>query len=494
VKAPRLLLSHLALGLTGWVIVGKLNSGPPVEIRSLPTKTDRSDVRSTRARTLIAELADKIKPSRQFAAPTEAEIFDLQLRINLILPNLKLPPDVERAVEEAKKRKADPAEWGALLLAWARQDIDAAAGHLDMLPDDPDAAVLTAVGVKAGRETDPETALAIEGHHFDHDEPFLIGLAQQLVGSSSMEEVLNYVDRSEDTGLSEFRGSLPLAWPLDRGADLVSIAVRLDEPNFLGTFCARMPPGQGIKWLHEALNSGLDTNFVHAAVDGMGDIHTLVMSDASASLDERLAILMMEDYEDVISRERSRASSLQRLIDEDLEAFLEPDDQPDQIQDFRIGIVDAASLFEDFRRTHPGYDETEIRKNLWEELWTSDPRRAVTLLNPLPEQERDRMLIETLVDGGNSTHPDLLREAESLLSDPESNDTIQLRRRLWCDASYRYRQLFGADYTQWIAALRPGLERDLAFAGLADFVADDFPAEAASLRQRIADPRLKEAP
>ena len=454
-KTSTLILSHAAAVGLGWAIIGTSLPTANAGNTRLPGKSHQREERQSQAREILARLDSDMSRPTSPTSPSAADKAAIQQAAEIRLASLALPSDIGAAIEEAYQRinpPASDAELAALLLGWGRRDLASTVRWLDRGRESARRAVEDAIGEKLGYEIDPQVALKLEDHHFDDSESFLQGLARQFFDTCSLDEIIAFALSTRVSPLSELPYTLVTLWPLDRPEDLVKFGSFMPE-GLLGSSLSQ--------WVWE--NRSLAPEVRQKLAPGI-----------------RLG-------------ESDESITLEFLLRGDLSAFLCPAGQPEPERDFTVGLTDAIGLLREFQQRFPGYyAESDLRACLFAQLGAIDPLRAAALLDPLNSGQR-RAAIESAVDGNGPVHPDIVREWLSLLPLPSNEADLRDRFTLWERGvgRYDYFQVSG-DYQDWVMRLPPGVSRDLALASLAKALEPEHHEDAASFRNQISDPAIRE--
>lgn len=195
--------------------------------------------------------------------------------------------------------------------------------------------------------------------------------------------------------------------------------------------------------------------------------------------------------------ERDAFANYHMILGGVLGAYLEGNFGPDLAHAFRVGRLDAGTLYDSLAAHLPGAaaDHT-LRRALYDELAPLDPVRAATLLQPMPEDEATRKKYETLSAAqASALSPEASFAIFSTIPKAEVGSWLNPNRATWTEATYAFASDFGTDYLPWLEQLPAGTHRDHFAAPVLHLLEDrDLPGYR-RIRLLVTDPEiLKEYP
>jgi len=262
-------------------------------------------------------------------------------------------------------------------------------------------------------------------------------------------------------------------WPNDRLDELVKLAVACDEPQIavgsrlhgdLGVYIAGL-------LADESLPEDFRRRISKDPVARQGLAH-----DPKVPLEVRL----------------QNGGNLGQVIINDVTRLLA--EQRDWAFAFRKGEASAQEILEMVNAGTPELAKTapdELRSQVFRELAEENPAEAMILLDGLPAEQRSEQALFTSRSHFTDVEPDKFLE---LLQQIPTDTKAEWVGRLdtWNRHSFTNHERLQDGYVQWVQALPPGLDRDMACYSLARAVDGSNPELAASLRNEVSDPVLKQ--
>ncbi len=179
-----------------------------------------------------------------------------------------------------------------------------------------------------------------------------------------------------------------------------------------------------------------------------------------------------------------------------LETYLEGEHGPDLAHAFRVGRLNAGTLYDSLAAHLPGAaaDHT-LRRALYYQLAPLDPARAAALLQPLPEDEAAGRKWDILATRGYALTPDTAFALSSSIPPTRDPAGIDRRESAWNSVTPDFLHKYGSDYLPWVEQLPAGPDREDAAAAVLNYMKkDDLPGYR-RIRALVTDPEiLKEYP
>lgn len=263
------------------------------------------------------------------------------------------------------------------------------------------------------------------------------------------------------------------SWPADKTTALVRLAVEMDEPMLLTTH-RRNIDGHGGYIAGLLADESLPEDF-RKKISENPMARNSIIGDSSLPLDMRLA----------------NGGDLARIISGDVAKLLNSD--RDWAFAFRNGQATAEEIMTvvaagtpDLAKSQPD----ELRNFVFRELSEEDPAAAMVLLKDMPEDKRSEFALFVSRTHFNDVEPSKFLELlEQIPSDtPEQWDD---RLDAWNLRGYKNNERLQEGYVEWVRALPPSLDREMALYSLARAVNAKNPGLAEDLRSQVSDPELK---
>jgi hypothetical protein len=270
-----------------------------------------------------------------------------------------------------------------------------------------------------------------------------------------------------------FSRSIGSAWPNDRLDELVKLAVTCDEPQI--AIGHRIHGDQGVYIAGLLADESLPEDFRRRISEDQFAREGLAR-DPKVPLEMRL----------------QNGGNLGQVLRNDVTRLLT--EQRDWAFAFRKGEASAQEILDmvsagtsEIAKTAPD----ALRDQVFRELAEENPAEAMTLLDGLPPQQRSEQALFISRSHFTDVEPDKFLE---LLQQIPTDTKAEWEGRLdtWNRRSFTNHERLQDGYVQWVRALPPGLDRDMACYSLARAVAGANPELAASLRTEVSDPDLKQ--
>lgn len=270
-----------------------------------------------------------------------------------------------------------------------------------------------------------------------------------------------------------FSRNIGSSWPNDRLDELVKLAVACDEPQI--AIGHRLHGDQGVYIAGLLANESLPEEFRRRISEDPFARQGLAR-DPKVPLEVRL----------------QNGGNLGQVLRNDVTRLLT--EQRDWAFAFRKGEASAQEILEMVNAGTPELAKTapdELRDQVFRELAEEKPAEAMTLLDGLPAEQRSEQALFISRSHFTDVEPDKFLE---LLQQIPTDTKAEWEGRLdtWNRRSFTNHERLQDGYIEWVQALPPGLDRDMACYSLARAVAGVNPELAASLRNEVFDPVLKQ--
>ena len=306
-------------------------------------------------------------------------------------------------------------------------------------------------------------------------------LTQKLGEAGDSAQVLALRDSMDESEWTRVRDRLAANWPMDRRDALAEIARAEGRPELLIDFASKQGDA-AVKWLAAlAEDPALDADFREKLVAGDA-WKTLLRQNAGISLEERIATATAG----TAGRE---GEAVEQIARNDLAALLK--DGRDWRHAFRSGDAEAAEVLAAVTASLPelsAQHASVLRQQLFQQLVEEDPDRAMTLLDDLPADERNRIALDAAARVFGNVDPETFLAALQHLP-ADTTEQWDARLAAWNRKSTVDARRLSEDYVAWVRALPAGIDREMALFSLARVVED--PALADELRAEIQEDRLK---
>jgi len=262
-------------------------------------------------------------------------------------------------------------------------------------------------------------------------------------------------------------------WPNDKTAALIQLAVDLNAPMILITHRQSIA-GQGSYIAGLLADQSLPEDF-RRKISENPSARNAMASDPSLPLETRL----------------KNGGYLQEIIRTDVGRLLSKD--RDWAFAFRNGEATADEIMTVISTGSPDLAKSqpdELRDYVFRELSEENPTAAMVLLKDMPEDKRGEFALLVSRTHFNDVEPSKFLE---LLEQVPSDTPEQWEGRLdaWNLRGFKNNERLQDGYVEWVRALPPGLDREMALYSLARAVNAKNPGLAEDLRSQVSDPELK---
>jgi len=272
-------------------------------------------------------------------------------------------------------------------------------------------------------------------------------------------------------------------WPVESIGTLFEHAVKSGDRETVKDALSRMRPDA----LCKALGTLVQTDAGRALLKenrGYSFIGT-IFNNPAISADDRVDL--MRRVEEAIADGKTETSEVIRKAESE-----DPDRMAKQksiLDRFASGELDLSQAREALVALSPWTESAHPEQAMKEEaeklLASADPVRALALLDGLPPDERHLQAVRNGWDVAHAFSPERFLAYQQAVPFDPATDRIEDRIKQWGEIVV---QADSDWYRQWLVALPPGLDRDLAVAGAAEKIAPGEPHAAAALRARITNP------
>ncbi len=483
-------LTHGFAIAAGWAIyraeVATPSTAMPESAAARTTKkADRTRTDDASGEAILAKVLKEVKQEmpRSYHPGADTKPFQVSQEIQDRIDNIEIPADFQAALETILASAKTP---------WSKEDrATMIALSYHWIARDPQAFFRW-----ASSGNDPQR-LQFSGWVFNVDTEIyrrsgaaglltLLGKADRLTGQvrADLARLLGF--SGDVNGLVSAADGMPLEqlqyfltgaarnWPDSKQAELVQIAMERDQPAMLIAYHSNRP-NSGSSLLKLLEDPSLSESFRTKLTENP-QLRDLLRNDPAVPLETRM---------------RFGGNPFQ-MAHNDVSLLL--DKERDWAFAFRKGEATAEGILAMVTAGTPGLAEREpaaLRMHLFRELAEESPAKAMELLNDLPEDERGEEVLFVSRTHFDGVEPDKFLE---LLQQVPANTPQQWESRLdtWNRRSFTNNERLQDGYVEWVQALPPGLDRDMAHYSLARAVNESNPSLAASLRGEVVDPKLQQ--
>lgn len=270
-----------------------------------------------------------------------------------------------------------------------------------------------------------------------------------------------------------FALSVGSKWPNDKLAELVDLAVECDDPMIaVGHRIHHKDQGAYIASL--LADDSLPEDFRRRLSENQFAREGLVR-DLSLPLETRL----------------QNGGNVRQLVNNDVDRLL--GDERDWSFAFRNGEATAQEIMDLVAAGTPELAKSEpdaLRMHVFRELAEENPAAAMVLLKDLPDDERSDQALYAARTHFTDVEPQKFLEfVQQIPADtPEQWDD---RLDTWNLRGFTNYNRLQDGYVDWVQALPPGLDREMALYSLARVVNESDPKLAANLRSQVTDSALQ---
>lgn len=476
-KAPHLLLSHLALGLAGWGIAMALKPVPEPEPQALKSKSDRAAVASSESDELVRRIRADL--AKQAAAKAKELPPEQMLREKLLrrLSSIAAPSDPAaafRAALEMAKDEDSELTAVALFIHWTVADPAAALAYAESNPmfgdlnrDFRDLALEI-----AGERLEPEVVLPLV-----ETGEILRGVARTLVSQKSPQGLAELVPQLSERLQGNLKVHLVEQWPAGRLDDFGRFVTAMDDPEMIPFGSDQWSRKDLSVWLLRFVETHPDRDFARRVQDTT-TFTCLLRDNPDLPLKERIGNFRPGD-------------AMAFFATHDVGGFFNSDDGPDLLHAFHHGRIEAPEILKLLSARFPDYGAAGLLpERAHEILCGEDPARAAVLLDDLPEKERSRVMAQNFGKRFSYAPLDTIEEALRVLPQSTDDELAGLRANLLRDHVKHAIDTYGPDYLRWIEALPEPSDRTLALRAIAWRIESSQEWYAKEIREVIGDTQL----
>jgi hypothetical protein len=182
------------------------------------------------------------------------------------------------------------------------------------------------------------------------------------------------------------------------------------------------------------------------------------------------------------------------LVHQDLNKVL--NEGRDWRYEFRHGVSSLDEIMTAVRGAMPkvpAEGEEALMVSLYRELVEEDTKKALPLLDSLPEDKRREALFHSTWLSMVNINPNEYLEFFSALPEPVTPEEKDLRTKGWNWKARGFLMRFGDDYVEWVKAMPPGIDKDTAMNSLIWATREQNAAEARKLNDELYPPKDDEA-
>jgi len=213
--------------------------------------------------------------------------------------------------------------------------------------------------------------------------------------------------------------------------------------------------------------------------------------DTSLGYDQRIDALL--EVHGPGDKQPDRQSLMNDMVREDLNSLLSKG--RDWRYEFRHGVATLDEVLAAAREGMPKVSseaEEAFVVGLYRELVEEDPKKALPLLDSLPEDRRRDALFNSTWQSMVNIDPDDYLSFFSSLPEPETAAEKDLRTKGWNWKARGYLMRFGDDYVEWVKQMPEGIDKETAMNSLIWATREQNPAEARKLNDQLYPPNANE--
>ena len=214
--------------------------------------------------------------------------------------------------------------------------------------------------------------------------------------------------------------------------------------------------------------------------------------DTALSYDQRIDAML--ELPDTKSKDQpDRQAMLNDMVHGDLGKIL--NEGRDWRYEFRHGVSSLDDVVNAIRTAMPNVPpeaEEAFTVSLYRQLVEEDAKKALPLLDSLPEdRRRDALFNSTWLSMVNIDPNDFLSSFSSL-PEPETPTEKDLRTKGWNWKARGFLMRYGDDYVEWVKEMPEGIDKQTAMNSLIWATREENPAEARKLSDQLFPPKADE--
>lgn len=238
--------------------------------------------------------------------------------------------------------------------------------------------------------------------------------------------------------------------------------------------------GRATAWLLDLVARGeLDGDLAANLKGTLGDA---VLRTPSMDLDKRVEARRATQGNET----KPRQDIVNELVRGDVGNLLEKG--RDWRYEFRNGTASLDDVVSAVRAGLPGIPpegEDAMRVKLYLELSEENPKKALAVLDDLPEEKRRDVLFNATWESQVNLSPDDFLRFLADVPEPVTPQEKDLRIKGWNWKARGFLTRYGDDYVQWVKEMPPGIDKDTAMNSLIWATREQNPAEARKLNDQL---------
>ncbi|WP_035605650.1 hypothetical protein [Haloferula sp. BvORR071] len=241
---------------------------------------------------------------------------------------------------------------------------------------------------------------------------------------------------------------------------------------------------EAAQWLLE--REGLDPEMADFARKRQ---NFLASSNTSLDYDRRIEALQQSSDQEG----KDHQTLLNEMVQRDLLKILTED--RDWRYEFRNGVSSLDDVTAAIRSAMPEVPpeaEEALLVSLYRQLVEEDAKKALPLLDSLPEDRRRDALFNSTWQSMVNIDPDDYLSFFSSLPEPVTAEEKDYRTKGWNWKARGFLMRYGDDYVEWVKQMPPGIDKETAMNSLIWATREQNPAEARKLSDQLYPPKKSE--
>lgn len=238
--------------------------------------------------------------------------------------------------------------------------------------------------------------------------------------------------------------------------------------------------GRATAWLQDLVSrSELDGDLAAKLKGGLGNA---VFRAPAMDMDKRVEARRATKGNEI----KPRQDIVNELVSVDVRNLLK--NGRDWRYEFRNGTASLDEVVSAVRAGLPGIPpegEDAMRVQLYQELSEENPKKALAMLDDLPEEKRRDVLFNATWQSQVNLSPDDFLRFLADVPQPVTPQEKELRVKGWNWKARGFLARFGDDYVQWVKEMPPGIDKDTAMNSLIWATREKNPAEARKLNEQL---------
>jgi hypothetical protein len=251
-----------------------------------------------------------------------------------------------------------------------------------------------------------------------------------------------------------------------------------DQLDLLSGFARTSGPAA--EWLLGLLERGELDRIV--AKELQPDLSKVALEVVSVDLGRRLDVLR----KDPSSEGKSRQELVNELVAADVRRLLEKG--RDWRFEFRYGMATTDDILGAVRGGLPGIStegEEAMRITLYRQLAEENPKKALALLDPFPEEKRRAILLNSTWQSHLNVSPNDFLRFLADVPDAKNAEEQELKIKGWNWKVRGNLWRYGDDYVEWVMKMPPGLHKEAAMNSILWATSEQNPAAARELSEQF---------